>query len=174
MSTPADTLTLRQAAFGDLETELATTRRVLERVPDEHFAWKPHDKSFSLGSLASHVANLPLWGTATAQSDELDLGTNPPKLEAATDNAALLRLFDANTAELREALGALPEEAFARDWTLRMGEKVMMKRPKASIIRGMVINHMVHHRGALSVYLRLLDVPVPSIYGPSADEQATF
>lgn len=165
---------IKQAAYADLDGELATTRRVLERVPEEKFDWKPHEKSMSLGQLASHVARLLQWGIATAQSDELDLAAGPPNLAQATGSADLLRIFDENVVAFNQAMQGVDDAALARDWVMRRGEKEMIRRPRAAILRGFVLSHIIHHRGQLSVYLRLLDVPVPSIYGPTADEPATF
>jgi uncharacterized damage-inducible protein DinB len=172
MTTPAATPSLRQIALGDLEHELALTRRVLERVPEEHFGWKPHEKSMSLGRLAAHLANLLRWQVITLQHDAFDLAASPPPADVPASREALLKTFDANLAALREAMEQADDALLSRPWTLRYGEKVVMQQPKVAVLRGMVISHIIHHRGQLSVYLRLLDVPVPAIYGPSADEPA--
>jgi uncharacterized damage-inducible protein DinB len=167
LATPA----LSQAALGDLAHEVSTTRRVLERVPEEHFAWRPHEKSMSLGGLALHLANLLSWQRTIVQDREFDLAATPPP--ATTEPASheeLLQRFDENAAALSEALAGAAEGALAEPWTLRRGEQVIMQQPRAAILRSMGISHMVHHRGQLTVYLRLLDVPVPGVYGPSADE----
>jgi uncharacterized damage-inducible protein DinB len=162
---------LKQDALGDLEHELATTRRVLERLPEEQFAWKPHEKSMSLGRLASHVVNLVQWQTITLQSEELDLGSGPPPAdEGPASRAALLSTFDANVAALKEALAKASEPDLRQVWTLRMGEKVLLRMPRLAVLRTMCLSHMINHRGQLCVYLRLLGVPVPAIYGPSAGE----
>jgi uncharacterized damage-inducible protein DinB len=161
----------KQIAYPDLEAELANTRKVLERVPVEHLGWKPHEKSFSLGSLATHVARLCYWGTITSQGDEFDLAATPIPAKAATSREELLGLFDETSAAFRRALAAVPDEALAREWTLRMGDHVIFKLPKGVVLRSSVISHIIHHRAQLTVYLRMLDVPVPGLYGPSADEQ---
>ncbi|HEU0054035.1 MAG TPA: DinB family protein [Longimicrobium sp.] len=161
---------LRQAALGDLSHELDNTRRVLERVPDEHFAWKPHAKSSSLGALASHVANLAGWGQAMLTTDGTDVlnpASRPPQ-HASRD--AVLAAFDRGAAAVRETLANTPDAALFQPWTLRKGDHVIFTLPRLAALRGMMISHIVHHRAQLSVYLRLLDVPVPGLYGPSADE----
>ncbi len=162
---------LKQLALGDLEQEVSITRRVLERVPDEHLAWKPHDRSMALGSLALHLANLPHWQLRILQSDEFDIGQPLPRQEPPASRAEILAAFDERVSRVREALAATDDAALAQPWTLRRGEQVVMRVPRVGAIRTMGLSHAAHHRGQLSVYLRLLDVPVPSIYGPSADEQ---
>jgi uncharacterized damage-inducible protein DinB len=150
---------------------------MLERVPEEHFNWKPHEKSMSLGALSAHLVNLVYWSTVTLEQDELDLASPTTR----TSNrrgpavfpeslASLLDLFDRNREELRQAIKALEESALERPWALKRGTYEILKRPKGALFRTMCISHMVHHRGQLSVYLRLLDVPVPPSYGPTADE----
>ena len=164
---------LKAIALGDLEHELANSRAMLERVPDDRLDWKPHEKSFSLGSLALHVARLPFWITSTVQNDFFDLATatrgTPP-----TSRQEILDAFEQTVAEMRAALAAADDAALLRPWELRMGEKVLQRMPKIAVIRGFGISHFIHHRGQLSVYLRLLDVPLPPIYGPTADEQPNF
>lgn len=172
MDTTTAPSSLKQVAIGDLEHELGQTRRVLERVPDERFAWKPHPKSWSLGSLATHLANLPHWTVAVLAADSFDLATIPPPDPAGAPKSRdeVLRRFDDNVAEVRRALEAADDEALGRTWTLRKGEHVVMSMPRAAAIRAVGISHIIHHRGQMTVYLRLLDVPVPGLYGPSADE----
>lgn len=165
---------LKHIALGDLEHELATTRRLLERVPDEHLDWRPHERSMSLGELATHVANLVRWQVGMVQLDEYDFATAPLPMKAAENRDALLRTFDRNVEALRAALEEVDDEALRQPWTLRSGEQVLQQRPRAAMLRGLGISHIVHHRGQLSVYLRLLDVPLPPIYGPTADERPTF
>lgn len=156
--------------LADYEHELATTRRVLERVPDAHLAWKPHAKSFSLGQLARHVAQIPHWMSVTMETTELD-PTTIPRVAEPTSTREILDVFEKHAAESVAALKGASAETLKEPWTLRMGEHVVFTMPRSGVARGFVISHMVHHRAQLSVYLRLLDVPVPSIYGPSADEQ---
>jgi uncharacterized damage-inducible protein DinB len=162
---------LKGIAFGDLEQELATTRRVLERVPEDRLDWTPHPKSMSLGKLAMHVATLPFYGETLVQSDEFDFATtSSPNIEGVTSRAELLETFETRVAALREALARTEDTALGEPWTLRNGEHVIFTLPRLAVMRGMMISHMIHHRAQLGVYLRLLDVPVPSMYGPSADE----
>jgi uncharacterized damage-inducible protein DinB len=167
---PTTAPSLKKIALGDLAHELAVTRRFLERVPEAHFAWKPHEKSMSLGGLATHLAQLPFWQLNILKHDEFDLMTAPPPLSAAADREEVLRRFDENSAALQSALNELDEAALGSTWTLRRGEQVIFQMPRVAALRSMGISHMVHHRGQLSVYLRLLEVPVPGAYGPSADD----
>ncbi len=171
--TPASTLTSTHLAFGDLEDELAITRRVLERVPEERFDWKPHEKSYSLGTLAFHITNLLYWQKITLAESEFDLAASPPpeKGEGLPGKEELLKLFDRNAEEVRAVLANATEETLGEPWTLRHGENRFFTSPKADVLRRFGISHMIHHRGQLSLYLRLLDVPVPQIYGPTADEK---
>ena len=167
--------TLKNLAVGDLTHELSTTRRVLERLPDEHFGWKPHEKSMSLGGLAAHITNLVFWQRGILESDAFDFASAPPRPQATPSSRdEILRAFDENAAALKAALEQTDEEALGRTWTLTRGEQVMMSRPKAAALRSMGLSHMIHHRGQLGVYLRLLDVPVPPMYGPTADERGGF
>jgi uncharacterized damage-inducible protein DinB len=153
----------------ELQREAKTTRRLLERVPDEKLAWTPHAKSRPLGALAWHMAIIPSRITRFAQQDEVDVTTvTPPPPPVST--AEIVAAFDANVREAAEILRGLDDEALGRTFTFRRGGAVILKAPKAAFLRTVLLNHSVHHRGQLSVYLRLLDVPVPSIYGPSADE----
>ena len=167
------TPSIRRLALGDLEHEMAQTRRVLERVPDEHFDWKPHEKSMPLGRLAAHVANLPWLARAALQGDELDVATvpRPDPASAPKGRDDILAKFDAELANLSAALDAADDATLMQKWTLRNGERVVMSVPRAGAIRGMGISHLIHHRAQLTVYLRILDVPIPGLYGPSADEQ---
>ena len=164
------TATLRSIALADLEHELATTRRVLERVPEDRFDWRPHAKSMSMGGLATHLANIPGWGVATLTLPGLDFATLPPP--AALPNlGAVLAAYDAAHAQLRAALAEHGSDAeLTTTWVGTRGDQVMLQLPRVALMRSFVISHMAHHRGQLSVYLRLCDVPVPAIYGPTADE----
>ncbi len=161
---------LAQVSLGDFEHELGTTRRVLERVPDEQWDWKPHAKSMSLGQLAGHTANLLLWGEHTLAETQVDFASPPPAPPKHADRASMLDAFDASAGRVRAALASADDEALGQTYTMRRGEQVMMAMPRTAMLRGWILSHIIHHRGQLSVYLRLLDVPVPSIYGPSADE----
>ena len=149
--------------------EMTITRRVLERAPENRFDWTPHSKSFSLGALAAHVANLPAWGADALTTTEYDVATSQPPTAPASASA-LLTTFDDNVAATRSALVGKTDEELLVMWTLTRGGKTLFSMPRVSVLRGFVLSHLIHHRGQLSVYLRLLDVPIPSIYGPSADE----
>lgn len=161
---------LGQILAGELEHEAISTRKMLERVPTDKLEWQPHEKSMSLVRLASHVAEIPGWTGPTIKMPELDFATfdyTPPTIASADD---LVAMFDKNLTDALETLRNTPDEVFGESWKMRNGETVYFEMPKAAVMRGFVMSHFIHHRGQLSVYLRLLDIPVPSIYGPSADE----
>lgn len=163
---------INQAFLGELEHEAQTTRKILERVPTETFGWKPHEKSMSMGELAAHVADMFTWYSGTMDMEEMDFasGYENPK---PTTTEELLALLDKNVAAANESLKkAETDEVFRKDWTLRNGDQIYFTLPRAAVLRTMVANHIVHHRGQLSVYLRLNDIPLPAMYGPSADEQS--
>lgn len=163
-------MAINDGLIGELKHEAATTRKMLERIPAENFDWKPHEKSMTMGRLATHVADMFNWIPGTLETDELDFakGYDEPKPANAEELVALL---DKNTAAAEESLKKSDEANFMKTWTLRNGEEILLQLPKIAVLRGMVMNHIVHHRGQLSVYLRLNDIPVPAMYGPSADEQ---
>lgn len=167
-------MALSKSLLPEFDMEMANTRKTLERVPDEKFGWKPHDKSMPMGGLATHLANLPSWGSLTLSSDSFDLapGGTPVKTPELNSTADVLRTFDANVAATRAAIESASEEAFFQKWSLLSNGKTLMTMPKVAVMRGFVLNHMIHHRAQLGVYLRLNDIAVPSIYGPSADEGA--
>jgi uncharacterized damage-inducible protein DinB len=160
---------LVDALLPEFDHEMTTTRKVLERVPEDRFNWKPHAKSFSVGELATHVANLPTWGTETLTKSEIDLAGGQ-RLAALASKAELIAAFDKNVAATRAALTGKTDAELLAIWSLKRGGKTIFSMPKTAVLRSFVLSHLIHHRGQLSVYLRLLDVPVPSIYGPSADE----
>jgi uncharacterized damage-inducible protein DinB len=162
---------IRQIALGDLEHELAQTRRVLERVPDAHHGWTPHPKSMPLFGLATHIANTPSWAIAMCTSDAFDLADAPGRLQEDPSVAAVLERFDGNVARLKEAMAPLGDEAWLATWTMKNQGQTVMAVPRAAAIRGWLVSHMIHHRAQMTVYLRLLDVPVPGMYGASADEK---
>jgi uncharacterized damage-inducible protein DinB len=161
-------MSVSQALLPELELEMATTRRVLERVPTEQGKWKPHAKSFPLGHLAQLVASMPGWITNAVRETSLNLGGFPGYTYETT--ATLLRVFDQHVAEAKAAIASAKDTDLAVPWSLMHGEHVIFTLPRGVVVR-QTINHLVHHRGQLTVYLRLLDVPVPSIYGPTADEK---
>ena len=159
-----------QTALGhELKHELAITRRVLERVPTEQFGWQPHAKSMTLGTLVGHMANLVGYLEMSLQGTVFDLATNKMPDNPATAADVLAR-FDLNAENLHKALADVSDDAFNDIWSLTHGDKTLLSLPRTAVVRTMVLNHLIHHRGQLSVYLRLLDIPVPAIYGGSADE----
>lgn len=164
-------MTLSQLLLIELDREALATRRLLERVPAENFGWQPHAKSMTLARLATHVAELPEWLNLILTAEEYDFTTGLLKPGSAADPAALLALFDERLALGRTELGLALDEALQQPWTLRAGAHVIMQNSRYHMLRHLVLNHQIHHRGQLSVYLRLLDVPVPGMYGPSADER---
>ncbi|HUG06967.1 MAG TPA: DinB family protein [Candidatus Limnocylindria bacterium] len=158
----------------EFDQEMATTHRVLERVPEDKLDWKPHAKSMSLGQLASHVAQLPDWVSNIFSADEFDFRPPDGPAYAQADcktSQELLALFDRSVLTARKAIAAATEAGLDAPWTLKAGDFTAFTAPRWSVFRGFGMNHIVHHRAQLSVYLRLLDVPVPVIYGPTADEQ---
>jgi uncharacterized damage-inducible protein DinB len=164
-------MALADTLLPEFDHEMTVTRKVLERVPDDKHEWKPHPKSFSLGALATHVANLPTWGTETLTKSEIDVGGNPTA-EPLASTADILAAFDRNVAAARNALTRKTDAELAAMWSLRRNGKTLFSMPKTAVWRSFVVSHLIHHRAQLTVYLRLLDVPIPSIYGPSADEPA--
>ncbi|HAF16412.1 MAG TPA: damage-inducible protein DinB [Blastocatellia bacterium] len=167
-------MAIGKSLLPEFDHEMANTRKTLERVPDEKFNWKPHDKSFPMGNLATHLANLPSWGTLTLSSDSFDLAPagQPVKTPELNSTQAVLAKFDENVAATRAAIAGAEDEDLFKPWTLLSNGNTILTLPKIAVLRSFVMNHMIHHRAQLGVYLRLNDIPVPSIYGPSADESA--
>jgi len=162
-------LTPQAALAQEAQRELAITRRLLERVPTDKFEWQPHSKSMKLGTLASHMANLVSFlqlslGGASTDMTTVQMPASP------TDTDEVLRRFDVNGEHLRQALADVDDATFWEMWSMNRGEQTIMAMPRIMVARVMVLNHLIHHRGQMSVYLRLLDIPVPAIYGGSADE----
>jgi uncharacterized damage-inducible protein DinB len=165
-------MSIAQSFLPEFDHEMATTRTLLERVPADKAAWKPHPKSTGLGRLAMHIAELPQWVSGTLRQTELDVHpVDGPGFVATpfSSTPALLQTFDANAKAAREVLAATADPDFFVPWSLKNAGKVQFTMPRVAVLRGFVLNHIVHHRGQLSVYLRLNDVPLPSIYGPTAD-----
>jgi uncharacterized damage-inducible protein DinB len=167
-------MAIAESMLPEFDHETCTTRALLERVPEEKAEWKPHAKSMSIGQLAMHIANLPQWAPMILQRTEFD--TNPPggqsvRTPSFVASAQLLELFDDSVSSARALLARTSDGEFMVQWTLKSGGRTMFSMPRAAVFRSFVLNHAVHHRGQLSVYLRLLDVPLPSIYGPTADMQ---
>jgi uncharacterized damage-inducible protein DinB len=157
----------------EFDREMTITRKLLERVPEDRFPWKPHPKSMSLVELATHLATLPSWGAVTLSQSEIDMGGPNPNT-AATSRTDLLARFDKNVADTRAALTGKSDAEMMAPWSLKQNGQTLFTMPKTAVWRAFVLNHLVHHRGQLSVYLRLNDVPVPAMYGPSADEAPNF
>ena len=153
----------------EFDEEMKNTRRLLECVPDGEFAYQPHPKSMTLGRLASHVAEMSSWTCFTLDQEVLDLQPDF-KPEVATSRAELLAKFDKGVVEAREKITAATDQDWAKIWTFKYAGKTVMSMPRSAVMRSSIMNHLIHHRAQLGVYLRLLDVPVPAIYGPSADE----
>jgi len=156
------------ALLPEFDHEMGTTRKLLERVPDGKFDWKPHPKSMSLGHLATHVANIPSWGSITILQPDIDLSGDP--VPVAASRTELLTRFDQNVTDTRAALVGRSDAELMAPWSLKSKGQTLFTQPKAGVWRGFVMNHLIHHRAQLSVYLRMNDVPLPSMYGPSADE----
>ena len=154
--------------LAEFDQEMASTRRLLERVPSEKGTWKPHEKSFSLAHLTQLVSWMPGWIATTLREPHIDLAGGAGYSVETTET--LLGVFDANVREARQALGEVTGAALDEPWRLKMGEQVLFTSPRGETVR-QHLNHLIHHRGQLTVYLRLIDVPLPSIYGPTADEK---
>jgi uncharacterized damage-inducible protein DinB len=164
---------LREALLPEFDMEIAKTRAALDRVPEDKFGWKPHEKSMTLDRLVGHIAEMPGWVAPTVDQDSLDVApAGGPALQAAIAKSRqeALAMFDKNVAEGRAAITRASDENMMKTWTLLMGGKTMFSMPRIVVLRSMIMNHIIHHRAQLGVYLRLNDVPVPSTYGPSADE----
>jgi uncharacterized damage-inducible protein DinB len=161
-------MSMNQAFLMEFEREAGTTRRVLERVPGDKLSWKPHAKSMSLGQLALHTAASPGVICGWASQGETQFKGEPTP--TATTTSEILAAHDKSVADVKTILGGMSDEDMGSMWTAKANGATLMTMPKAALVRAIALNHWYHHRGQLSVYLRLLDVPVPSIYGPSADE----
>jgi len=163
-------MNLRDMLLPEFEQECANTRKVLERVPEDKFGWKPHDKSLSMVELAGHLAQIPVWGTYTIEKDEIDVADFPPP-ETPKSRGELLERFETNVTNMRKSLEGASNETLLGDWSLLMNGEKSLTMPRMTVLRAFVMNHTIHHRGQLTVYLRENDVPLPAIYGGSADEQ---
>lgn len=161
---------MNEAFIAELEQEAASTRKLLERVPMDKLDWTPHVKSMKLGYLANHVAELPSWVSVSLEQDELDFATFEYKPVIPETTEELLAVHDKNVENALKCLRNTSDEKFMENWTMRNGEQIYFKLPKAAVLRSFSFNHLYHHRAQLGVYLRLLDIPIPGMYGPSADE----
>lgn len=166
-------MSIRDSFLPEFDHEMETTRKTLERVPEDKASWKPHDTSMPMGRLAGHIAEMVGFAPATFQGDSLDFappGAPPTQPTVMTSSKQLLDLFDKNVTAARAAISKASDEELLKTWTLLNGGKTFFSMPRITVLRSMILNHIIHHRGQLSVYLRMNKVPVPSIYGPSGDE----
>lgn len=169
-------MSLNQALLAEFENEMQTTRKCLASVPTEKMGWTPHEKSMSMGNLASHIADMVGWTSEIIANDVMDIAPDgaPAPARVASSSAELLEKFDKNLAAGIAAIAGASDETMFHEWTFKFGGKPLMTLPRIASLRGFVLSHIIHHRGQLSVYLRLNDIPVPSIYGPSADDAGPF
>lgn len=162
-----------QSLLAEYDHLAKNARKTVERIPDDKFGWKPHEKSFSMGDLASHLVNIQTWLNVTLDMDEFDMHPTegeefiPPK---ASNKEELLEMFDKNFEEGKKCLSETPDEKLDDNWSLLSGGNVLFTMPKVAVVRNFVLNHMIHHNAQLGMYLRLNDIPVPATFGPSADE----
>jgi len=167
-------MSIVQTLLPQLDHEMGTTRRILEVVPNTDAEWKPHPKSSTLRNLVAHIATFPLWQKLVAERAELDLGL-PENASVAqvpfTSRDELIERFDRDAREARTALEPMSDEAMRERWSLKNRGATVLSLPRVAVLRGFILSHMIHHRGQLTVYLRLLDVPLPSVYGPTADSR---
>ncbi|HEX5153495.1 MAG TPA: DinB family protein [Parafilimonas sp.] len=164
-------MSMNAALIGELKHESTNTRKMLERVPNDKLDWQPHEKSMKLERLATHIAELPIWFERIINSNEFDFATAVFNREPKESTEDIVKLFDERLANAVKALESASDENLNDPWTFRRGELIVFQLPKKVALRSMGFNHIYHHRGQLSVYLRLLDIPVPGMYGPSADEK---
>jgi uncharacterized damage-inducible protein DinB len=162
-------MTILEQLSKELESEALTTRKMLQRLPNDKFAWAPHEKSMTLKRLATHIAELPGWISMALNTSELDFGENDYEPVDINDTTQLLEYFEKNLAQGRTELAKASEEQLDEPWTLRNGQQVYSTNPKGDVLR-MSLSQTIHHRAQLGVYLRLLNIPIPGSYGPSADE----
>jgi len=158
----------KDALIAELKNEAGNTRKILVKIPQEKFAWKPHEKSMTIGRLAAHIAEIPVWVNRTLEAEEFDFASIPLVRNTYEDSVTLLQVFEEKQAA---ALQIASDEILGQQFVVRRGEQIAFQMPRKVMIRNFAFNHLVHHRGQLSVYLRLLDIPVPGMYGPSADER---
>jgi uncharacterized damage-inducible protein DinB len=168
-----DMMAIKDALLPEFDQEMANTRKTLERVPDDKHGWKPHPKSGTMGWLANHIATMVGWTADAIEKDSFDVappGGTPVAMPKTENRKQLLEVFDSSVARARAALASASDAQMMQSWSLLSGGKPIFTMPRISVVRGFVMNHVIHHRAQLGVYLRLNDIPVPSIYGPSADE----
>lgn len=164
-------MSLSETLLPEVDEEMASTRKLLERVPEDQPEWRPHAKSMKLARLAQHVVETPSWGRNAIRTEFVDVGEfDRSQVRHMTTRATLLEEFDANVRELRAALEQATDEVLMQPWSLKFKGRTISTQSRLAVIRRFAISHMIHHRAQLGVYLRLLDVPVPGLYGPSADD----
>jgi len=164
-------VTFKEVLLAEFDAEIAATRSVLGRLPDEAFAWKPHERSMSLGGLATHLAQIPHWGDSILQQDAHDLQRDQTgRAPELSSRAEVMSVFDRHAAEVRQTLIERPDAELMSTWSLKSGGHLIMSMPKISALRRFLLNHLIHHRAQMTVYLRLQNVPLPPLYGPTADE----
>ncbi|HLG97278.1 MAG TPA: DinB family protein [Bryobacteraceae bacterium] len=165
-------MTFNQMLLPEFEEEMKNTRKLLERIPDGKFDYKPHPKSMTLGQLATHVAQIPGWAASTMDVELLEFGPDF-KPEVANTRGELLAMFDKGVVDARQKISAATDADFQKIWTLKFDGKTMFSMPRTAVMRSLIMNHLIHHRAQLGVYLRLNDVAIPGMYGPSADDAAS-
>jgi uncharacterized damage-inducible protein DinB len=164
---------LSELFLSEFDHEMNTARKTLERIPEDKLSWKPHEKSMQLDRLAGHVAELAGWPVPTIEQDSLDFrppGQPPFQPTFATSRKQVLEIFDKNCEQSRRAISQASDEHLMKNWSLLNGGQTLMTMPRFAVLRSFCLNHIIHHRAQLGVYLRLNNIPVPSVYGPSADE----
>jgi uncharacterized damage-inducible protein DinB len=162
-------MTFSQALLPEFDEEMKNTRKILERVPTDKLDYQPHPKSMSMSRLATHIAELPSWGSMTLNTEVLEMDSSY-KPRIAKSNAELLEIFDKSAAEARTKIAAATDADWGKMWTFKWNGQVVMSMPRTAVMRSVVMNHLIHHRAQLGVFLRLNNVAIPGMYGPSADE----
>jgi len=168
-------MSIADALLPEFDQETAVTRKTLERIPGDKLEWRPHEKSMTLEGLATHLSNLPSWTVMSIKEDSFDVAPKdgePFRVEPITSVQDALQAFDKNVAEARAAIAGASDQELMAPWSLKAGGDVVFTMPTVAVLRSFVMNHMIHHRAQLGMYLRMNDLPVPAMYGPSADEQA--
>jgi uncharacterized damage-inducible protein DinB len=166
-------MTIAEGLLPEFDQETQNTRKMLARIPEDKLGWKPHEKSMDLAGLATHLGNMPRWTVEVLEQDSFDMapaGGQPVREEPVTSIEGALVMFDRNVADARAAIASCGDERFTASWSLLSGGETIFAMPRIAVIRSMIMNHLIHHRGQLSVYLRLNHVPIPPMYGPTADE----